>query len=222
VSTAQSHSQNRPTKGEGRPYLLVGLTGGIGSGKSTVAAEFSRLGRRVLPADAIGRELTATDPAVAAEIRREFGSGVFLADGSLDRPGLGKIVFADDKKLELLNGIIHPRVFHAIDETLARTPVAELSPYTIIEAAIIFESGMDEWLDYIILVDAPEDLRVSRVVGRGGMTPEDVRSRMKHQLSSTAAREEADFVLENSGTLGDIVVRVRFLDTLLRAMSPAR
>jgi dephospho-CoA kinase len=222
VSTARSRSQNRPTQGEDRPYLLVGLTGGIGSGKSSAAAEFSRLGRRVLPADAIGRELTATDPAVAEEIRRAFGAQAFLGDGSLDRPGLARIAFADDEKLERLNGIIHPRVFRAIEQTLARTPVAELSPYTIIEAAIIFESGMDERLDYVILIDAPEDLRISRVVGRGGMTSEDVRTRMRHQLPSADAREEADFVIENVGTLGDLGLRVEFLDTLLRAMAPTQ
>lgn len=223
MNTAQSHSQNRQHTGKPkRPYLLVGLTGGIGSGKSVAAAEFSRLGRKVLPADAIGREITMRDPAIAEEIRLAFGPGVFLPDGTLDRKGLARIVFQDAKSLATLNGIIHPRVFKAIDETLARARAVELVPYTIVEAALIYESGLDEQLDHVIVVDAPEEIRLSRVAGREGMTVTDVRARMTHQLPSKKIRESADFVLENVGTLQDLSLRVTFIDTLLRAMSPVQ
>ena len=162
------------------------------------------------------------DPAIAEEIRSTFGAGVFLPDGSLDRKGLARIVFASEESLAALNGIIHPRVFKAIQETLARTPAPELLPYTIIEAALIYESGMDAQLDYVVAVDAPEELRIARIVGRDGMTVTDVRARMRHQYQSKKIRESADFVLDNVGSLQDLSVRVTFIDTLLRAMSPDR
>jgi len=198
--------------------LIVGVTGGIGSGKSAVCREFERLGRSVLSADRIARELTETDGKIQEEIRAAFGTSVFSTDGDLKRRDLAEIVFHDPDLRQKLNAIVHPRVFSRIDEMLSRLPPTSRHPYVVIEAALIFETDMDKRLDYTIVVDAPEEIRIKRVMQRDGCSREEVVARTAAQMSVHRKREKADFVLDNSDAASSLVNRVAFLDRLFTIM----
>ncbi len=203
-----------------RPFRLIGVTGGIGSGKSTVCKVFAELGRLVVSADAIARTLTEGDPEVRAALRSTFGKEIFRADGSLDRGGLAKIAFASEELTARLNGIVHPRVFEEVDRTLAHEAPERTMPYVVIEAALIYESGMDEWLDRVVVVDAPESTRVERVVARDGTTPEDVRRRMAAQWPAQDKVRWADFVIVNDRNTVALREKVRLIDSVIRALPP--
>lgn len=199
-------------------YLRVGVTGGIGSGKTVVCNLFARLGRTVLSADAIARTLTDTSPDIKASIRQAFGDEVFLPNGLVDRKALAARVFKNRSHLRTLNTIIHPHVFRSIEETLSQLPAEQKKPYVIIEAALIFESGMDKGLDFVVVVSADEKLRIDRVMKRDGVAREEVLARMQAQMDVEEALRRADFVLTNDGAEADLEKSVRFLDTLLRKL----
>ncbi|MEW6511486.1 MAG: dephospho-CoA kinase [Bacteroidota bacterium] len=204
------------------PVPLVGVTGGIGSGKTAVCNRFAALGRTVLSADAIARDLTRSDRDVLSAIRRDFGDGVFDPSGALIRGALATIVFSDLAKLRALNAIVHPRVFTAIDTQLASLPAARRTPYVIIEAALIFESGFHRRLDYTVVVRASEAARMQRVVSRDAVTPDEVRSRMKAQMSDTETAKLADFVIENEREESVLLEKVAFVDRILTGLISAR
>lgn len=203
----------------GREYLAVGVTGGIGSGKSALCEAFAARGRLVLSGDLIARDLTGNDPLIHDQIVTAFGTGVLTESGALDRKVLAAIVFRDHTARETLNGIIHPRVFAALEEILRSRPLARLRPYTIHEAALIYETGMDRSLDYVIVVDAPEEERIRRVMLRDGCSREEVESRILSQMSVRSKRVRADFVVENTGEIEELARQAAFLDTLLSAMA---
>jgi dephospho-CoA kinase len=203
----------------GREYLAVGVTGGIGSGKSALCDAFAALGRFVLSGDRIARELTAHDPRIREEIVTAFGSGVLAQSGGLDRKALAEIVFHDRLAREKLNGIIHPRVFAALEAILMSEPPERLRPYVIHEAALIYETGMDRELNYVIVVDAPEEERIRRVMLRDACSREEVESRIASQMPVPAKRARADFLVENTGEREALAGQAAFLDTLLSTMA---
>lgn len=212
-------SQNRGDTGlisQVRP-LRVGVTGGIGSGKSTVCKLFASMGRPVLSADDIARELTDTNYAIQSAIRKLFGISVFLPNGRVDRKALATVVFNDHSLRKELNAIIHPHVFSAIDQAIEKLDAAV--HYVVIEAALIYEAGMDEQLDYVVVVNADEPTRITRVMSRDNVSREAVRARMNAQMDVEKKIKLADFVIENDGTEDDLASRVRFLDTLLSMMN---
>ena len=190
------------------------MTGGIGSGKSEVCRLLVRLGRTVLSADDLARDLTEHDPDVRAAIARRFGESVYDAAGALRRGELARLVFGDAANLRALNAIVHPRVFTAIDASVSRLPSSARRPYAVVEAALIFESGMDRRLDATILVRAPNELRLERVARRDAATHAEVRSRMGAQIAPEAAAARADVVIENGGTLAELENRVGFVDRM--------
>ena len=204
-----------------RDYLLVGVTGGIGSGKSTVCALFAELGRTVISADLLAREITETDRSVRAEIRREFGGDVFDQNGALIRQRLAEVVFRRPLHLKKLNRIVHPRVFEALNGRLEALPAAARTPYVIIEAALVYESRMDRMLDAVIVVHAPLDVRVKRVVERDHCTSQDVLDRVQSQMDPELLLQKSTFQLENSTDISRLGPKVLFLDRLLALMSPA-
>jgi len=173
------------------------------------------LGRTVLSADAIARALTEHDPAVRADIAREFGSAVYGPGGGLQRAELARIVFGDAARRRALNAIVHPRVFASLEEALARLPAGAGRPYAVVEAALIFESGMDRRLDATLLVRAPEEARIARAMRRDAIAREEVLARMRAQISPATAAPRADVVIENGGTLADLEQRVAFVDRML-------
>lgn len=173
--------------------IRVGLTGGIGSGKSTVARVFEVLGIPVYYADEATRQLMNTDEALKKEIIKHFGEESY-SNGRLNRPYIASIVFNDKEKLELLNALTHPATIrHANDWMQQQT-----TPYVIKEAALIFESGSAENLDYVIGVSAPKPLRIQRVMERDHISVEEVQKRMDRQLSEDMKMKLCDFVLVNN------------------------
>jgi dephospho-CoA kinase len=198
-------------QGRKRKLLKVGLTGGIGSGKSLVAAMFKGLGVPVLSADGIARSLTETDEAIKGGIRKHFGSTVFKKDGSLDRKRVAAIIFSDKDKRETLNAIIHPLVLRKIEEEIATVEKRSHAAFVIHEAALIYEAGADKNLDYVVFVDADEETRIRRVIERDGISRADVSRRIDSQMPAEKKKELADFVITNDGDIKSLEGRVKFL-----------
>lgn len=201
-----------------RLFPLVGVTGGIGSGKSSACRCFEKLGRVVLSADGIARDLTETNPGVRRAVAHEFGSEIYGPNGGLRRAELARIVFAHPARLRALNAIVHPAVFSSLNDALARLPASRAKPYVIVEAALVFESGMDKNLDAVVVVTAPEEVRVARVVQRDNLPEADVARRMRAQISPAESSKKGDFVVDNGGSEDDLAVRVKFVDTVLSLM----
>ncbi len=173
--------------------LLVGLTGNIGSGKTTVCRLFSRLGIPVYHADDRGKSFLDSSE-VKDQLVEIFGTEVIDASGNIDRQRLAGIVFHDKDKLQQLNGIIHPLVRNDFKKWVAEQTEA---PYVIEEAAILIETGHHEDFDKIILVTAPEKLRIKRVCERDGVAENHVRQRARHQLEEKAKLSHAHFIIKN-------------------------
>lgn len=173
--------------------IKVGLTGGIGSGKTTVSRIFTTLGIPVYYADERARQLMNTDHTLKASIIHHFGERSY-SDDLLDRKYLASIVFSDKDKLNLLNSITHPATIRDAEEWMEK----QTSAYTIKEAALLFESGAAEKLDYIIGVYAPQHLRVKRVMKRDGLPVEEVMKRISRQIDEEMKMKLCDFVITNN------------------------
>lgn len=177
----------------------VGITGGIGSGKSTVCRIFhSALGIPVFYADDEAKRLIVEDPELRAGIIGIFGPEAYLPDGSYHRAYVSGIVFGNPEKLAALNALVHPAVERAGQEW-HRQQAASGAPYTLKEAALMIESGSYRHLDRLIVVSAPEDLRIQRVMQRDGLTETQVKDRISKQLPEAKKLELADFVIINDG-----------------------
>ncbi|MGY1842887.1 dephospho-CoA kinase [Modestobacter sp. SYSU DS0875] len=186
--------------------LRIGLTGGIGSGKSTVAALLAERGARVVDADRLAREAVAPGTAGLAEVVAAFGDGVLAADGSLDRPALAAIVFSDPAARARLDGIVHPRVRSRAAELVAAAPADAV---VVQDVPLLVETGQAGSYDLVLVVEAPLETRVSRLVGRG-LGEDDARARVASQATDEQRRAVADVVLVNDGdraALADQVAR---------------
>jgi dephospho-CoA kinase len=185
--------------------LLIGLTGGIGSGKSTVSALLAERGAVVIDADRIARDVVEPgEPALAAIVDR-FGPGVLAADGTLDRPGLAAIVFADADARKDLERITHPAIGVRMAERMAAE--ADTDHVVILDVPLMVESGRYSTAG-LIVVDCPVDVAVERLVTQRGMPEDDARRRMQAQVSREERLAKADFVIDNSGSLDDLRARV--------------
>ena len=185
---------------------VIALTGGIGSGKSTVAALLRAHGAVVVDADAIAREVVEPGRPALAEIVEAFGPGVLAEDGSLDRQALGRIVFADPRQREALEAITHPRIAARSAELIAAAPSGSVVVYDMPLLVEQGGEGLRSW-DAVVVVDAPDDTRLARLVGRG-MSAEDARARMAAQASREARLAVADYVVDNSGSVEDLAGQV--------------
>jgi len=173
--------------------IKVGLTGGIGSGKTTVAKVFETLGIPVYYADDRTKYLMNTDETLKASIIQHFGNDTYK-NGELDRKYLAAIVFNNKEKLELLNSLTHPITIRDADKWMKQ----QTTPYTIKEAALLFESGAAQQLDYIIGVYAPQHIRVKRVVQRDNLAVEDVMKRISRQIDEEMKMKLCDFIITNN------------------------
>jgi len=173
--------------------LKIGLTGGIGSGKTTVAKIFEVLGIPVYYADDAARNLMNTNEELKAAIIKNFGKETYR-DGELNRKYLASIVFNNKEKLELLNALTHPVTIADAEQWINR----QASPYIIKEAALLFESGAAERLDYVIGVYAPQHIRVKRVMDRDGLPTEEVMKRISRQIDEEMKMKLCDFVITNN------------------------
>ena len=190
---------------------MIGLTGGIGSGKSVVAKIFSTMGIPVFNADEAAKHIMQTSPEMKATLIEQFGTSIYDASG-LQKEKLAAIVFNDPYQLQLLNAIVHPVTIQAAKDWAAK----QTSPYVIKEAALIFESAAADGLFKVIGVTAPLSLRIQRVMQRDGVSKEQVEARMQHQISDTIKMRLCDYVIENNNQQM-LIPQVLELDKAIRA-----
>lgn len=174
---------------------IIGLTGGIGSGKSTIARIFENAGIPVFYADLSGRNVLETDPKVREDVSALFGSEVYFENGKANRALIASVVFSDSEKLSKLNQIIHPAVARDFKVWIEK----QNAPYIIREAAILFESGTNKDCDKVICVVAEDEVRINRVMSRDKVSNEEVLYRMAKQMPQTEKAEKSDFVIQNNG-----------------------
>ncbi len=172
--------------------LKIGITGGIGSGKTTVARIFEVLGIPVYYADDAAKRIMNEDPVLKAEIVKNFGERSYI-DGKLNRQYLASIVFNDKKKLSVLNGLVHPATIRNSVQWMK----CQTTPYAIREAALIFESGVQSQLDFVIGVSAPLEMRIDRAMQRDNLTRQQVLDRIDRQINETIKMRLCDFVIVN-------------------------
>jgi len=186
--------------------LLVGLTGGIGSGKSTVSEQFALLGAEVVDADAIVRQVQRPGTDVFAGIVERFGLAILSADGDLDRQALAAIVFSDADALADLNGLVHPAVGVEIERRL--TEAAMTDRIVILDIPLLVESGRDDMAG-IIVVDTDPDIAVERLVVQRGFSDTDARARMARQATRDERLAKADFVIDNNSDRIELEKHIR-------------
>jgi dephospho-CoA kinase len=199
--------------------LLVGLTGGIASGKTTVSAMLAECGAEVIDADHIARQVVMPGTPAWCKIRDHFGPGVLHPDGQLDRQALADIVFADKSKLALLNEITHPAIFARIADRLEAHHGQDV--VVVLDAALLIEAGLAEGVDVVVVVHSPREIQVERLAAKGvGAT--DARNRIAAQLEPEKRLARADIVIDNGGSLEDLGRQVDKLWEELRARLAAR
>ena len=201
--------------------VLVGITGGIGSGKSTVAQLFRERGWTVFASDATAKDIMASDLEVRRELAAAFGEQVLTPNG-VNAPLLSSLVFGPDpeigKRLATLNGIVHPRVLDVHMKAIQQEEERG-TRFVAIESALIYEIDLEEGFDYVVVVDAPHDACVERVIQRSKLTREDVERRMAEQIPMEEKRGLADFVIDNSGSLDDLKGATQTVAMLIEAMA---
>ena len=195
--------------------LKVGITGGIGSGKTTICKVFETLGIPVFYADAVAKQLMITDLILVEGVKEAFGAASYSPTGILNNQHIANIVFNNKAELEKLNALVHPAVFRAFDEW--KSGIASETPYVIKEAALLFESGSYQACDKSILVTAPLEMRLQRVISRDKVSADQVRARIDKQMSEEDKAKMADFQIRNDETESVIQqvmdLHLRFLNT---------
>jgi len=177
--------------------LKIGITGNIGSGKTTVSKLFELMGVPVFYADDAAKNIMVTDELLIAEIKQAFGAASYFDDGTLNRKHIAGIVFNDKAQLAKLNSLTHPAVFRAFDNWVAEIKDA---PYVVKEAALLFESTSYKMCDRSVMVTAPLDMRIKRVMQRDGISREEVEKRNARQFSEEKKISLADYVIRNDET----------------------
>ena len=187
--------------------LSIGLTGGVASGKSTVANLFAELGVEIVDTDLIARELVRPGRPALAEIVSRFGAGIQTIDGTLDRRRLRTLVFADPRRRQELEAILHPKIR---EEALARA-AASPGPYVILAVPLLFETGFDRLVDRSLVVDCPESLQLERLTQRDALGADEAGAMLAAQIGRAERLTAADDVIDNSGPLESTRTQVRAL-----------
>ncbi|WP_341504169.1 dephospho-CoA kinase [Gallaecimonas sp. GXIMD4217] len=195
--------------------FVVGLTGGIGSGKSTVANAFHELGIELVDADVVARQVVEPGTSALAAIAAHFGNAVLQADGSLDRKALREIVFADDKQRLWLNDLLHPLIRQEMQRQLQAAP----SPYVLFVVPLLFENGLDGLCDRTLVIDVPQEVQLQRVLARDDTNPETVKGILHSQMDRAERLARADDVLDNSGQPEKLKAQVQQLHQSYLAMA---
>ena len=177
--------------------MLIGLTGGIASGKSLAAEELKRLGAHLIDADEIAREVVKTGLPAYNEIVKEFGEKILNPDKTINRKELGRIVFSNTELRRRLERITHPRIQEKIDKYIKEIKGRNPDAIIVVDAALLIEAGLHKKMDKIIVVYAEEKIQIERLMKRDGFTIKDAKNRISAQMPLTEKRRYADFVIEN-------------------------
>ena len=193
--------------------LIVGVTGGIGAGKSAATSHFEQLGITIVDADIVAREIVAPDSPTLAKLVDIFGEDILLEDGALNRAKLRELVFSDDTAKASLNGIMHPAIRTEIMSQLGQAN----SPYVILSAPLLIENGLEKNVNSVVVVDVPETLQLARASARDDVSEEQIKAIMQSQCSRKDRLKHAEYVLDNSGTLKQLHEQVeRLHDELMQ------
>ena len=184
--------------------LKIGLTGGIGSGKSSVSALLKEWGTYIFDADTVAKDILANNETAQSEIIAEFGTDILGVDGKIDKKKLSRIAFQDEDHQLRLNTIIHPYIFREIDSEYDRILAKGKHDAFIVDAALIYESGADTHMDYIIVVTSHLKLRTERVLSLGNLSRDEFFKRMELQWPDETKVHMADFIIHNNGTPKDL------------------
>ena len=187
---------------------LIGLTGGIASGKSTIGARLAALGAVRIDADQLARDAVAEGSPGLARVVERFGAGVLRPDGSLDRAALGETVFVDPEALASLNGIVHPEVRRLAEARIAEARSADPAAVIVYEIPLLVETDRGGEWDLVVVADAPIEQRIARMVTLRGMSETDARRRVANQASDAERRAVADVVIDTSGSEADTLAQV--------------
>lgn len=186
----------------------IGLTGGVGSGKSTVSSYMHELGIPVIDGDKLAREAVIPGSRAMAEMRKAFGPHIFLPDGSLNRLKMGEIVFNDEEKRQKLNSIIHPFIWHRTREELIRAQ-EEGFPVVVLDMPLLLEISWQLRVEEVWLVEVPLEVQIARVISRDGFTREQVMERIGKQMPTMNKMNYADVIIDNSRSVEDTRRQVR-------------
>lgn len=186
---------------------VVGLTGGIAAGKSTVARRLAELGAVVIDADHLAREAVTPGSRGLAAIVERFGNAVLGDDGSLDRAALGRIVFADEEARRALNGIVHPEVRRLYAEAVADARANDPDAVIVYDVPLLAEARAADEFGTIVVVDAPADVRIARLVELRGMDREEAENRVGSQVSDADRRAMADVIIDSAGTIDETIAQ---------------
>ncbi|WP_108126005.1 dephospho-CoA kinase [Saccharospirillum mangrovi] len=198
--------------------MIIGLTGGIGSGKSSAALIFERLGIGCVDADRVAREVVEPGEPALAAILDHFGAGILTTDGHLNRAALRDRIFQDDEQRLWLEALLHPAIRQRMQQQLA----AFQSPYALLVAPLLFENDLDQGCDESVLIDVSEDIQIRRVIERDGGSEAQARAIIDRQMSRADKRARADHIIDNSGTLAELEAAVVALHHSFMAKLPTQ
>ena len=199
--------------------LLVGLTGGIGSGKSLAASFFKELGAHIIDADQLSRDLVHPGQTALKEIVNYFGKNILDPTGNLDRRKLAKIVFQDPGKKSILEGILHPKIFKKEQEVFIEICTKDPLAIVIIDAALLIESGNYKHVNKVIVVRSSEESQIQRILSRNAVSFDEAVARIKNQMSLEEKYKYADFILDNNMQQEDLLQKVQELYPKLLSIS---
>jgi len=198
--------------------LKIGLTGGMGAGKTTVARIFETLGIPVYYADTRAKELMQEKPELIRVIKKNFGEKTYDKNGVLNNKYLAKIVFSDKKKLKKLESLVHP----VVRDDFKKWTKQQKADYIIVENAILHKSGMDKLVDLIIFVKTNDENKIKRVQERDNLEPKAIKQRLKNQNTDDFLLKKSDFIIENNSSIGDLIEKITEIDRNVKFMLKKR
>lgn len=199
----------------------IGLTGGIASGKSSVASIFAELGAKIIDADKLGHELLRSQTPTFEKILRQFGTGILGTDGEIDRSRLGEVVFGDSEKRAALNAIIHPAIMERRRELTRLYHAEDPASVVISDAALIFEAHIESWFVKIVVVWCRPEQQLERLLAKTGLSREAADRRIRAQMDVEEKRRRADYVIDTSGPVADTQGQVAALYPQLKRIAEA-
>jgi dephospho-CoA kinase len=199
--------------------LLVGLTGGMGSGKSLVAGMFQELGAHLIDADGLSRSLVEPDKPAWHEIVNKFGQGVLNDDKTLNRKKMAELVFSDSENKKVLEGIVHPKVFLEEKRIYEEIREKENDALILVDSPLLIESGNYSQMDKVIVIASDEEICLKRILDKGSFSMVDAKKRIKNQMGLQEKSKYADYILENNSSIDELRLNVKALYKDLKALA---